>query len=97
MCCLFTSLFLLGPRVANIVWWILQPGRWDLAFSSWLWPVLGILFAPWTTMMYVIVAPAGVNGLDWLWVVLGVLADVAFWSGGAWGNRDRIPGSPSAA
>jgi hypothetical protein len=97
MCCLFTSLFLLGPRVANVVWWILQPGRWDAAFSTWLWPVLGILFAPWTTMMYVIVAPAGVVGFDWFWVVLGVLADIAFWTGGVWGNRDRIPGSSSAA
>ena len=97
MCCFFTSLFLLGPRVANVIWWILQPGRWDAAFSTWLWPVLGILFAPWTTMMYVIVAPAGVNGFDWFWVVLGVLADIAFWTGGAWGNRGRVSGSTAEA
>lgn len=97
MCCLFTSLFLLGPRVANVVWWILQPGRWDAAFSSWVWPVFGILFAPWTTMMYVIVAPAGVIGFDWFWVALGVIADVAFYTGGAWGNRGRIPGSSGEA
>ena len=95
MCCIFTALFLLGPRFANIIWWIAAPGRWDLAFSTWLWPVLGIVFAPWTTLMYVIVAPAGVTGLDWLWIGLAVFADIAFWSGGAWGNRDRMPGSAS--
>lgn len=96
MCCIFTSLLLLGPRFVNIIWWIAQPGRWDLAFSSWLWPVLGIVFAPWTTMMWVLVSPAGVNGIDWLWVGLAVVADVAFWSGGAWGNRGRAPGSSAA-
>ena len=96
MCCIFTFLLLLGPRFANVIWWIAQPARWDLAFSTWLWPVLGIVFAPWTTLMYVIVAPAGVNGLDWLWIALAVVADIGFWSGGAYGNRDRMPGSQTA-
>ena len=97
MCCLFTILFLLGPRAAGIVWWIAQPARWDAAFSTVLWPILGVIFAPWTTMMWVLVAPRGVNGIDWLWVVLAVLADVAFWSGGAWRNRGRMPGSSQPA
>jgi hypothetical protein len=96
MCCLFTSLFLLGPRFANVIWWILQPARWDHAFSTVLWPILGIIFAPWTTMMYVIVQPGGVTGLDWLWIALGIFADVVFWTGGAWGNRDRMPGTSPA-
>jgi hypothetical protein len=97
MCCFFTSLFLLGPRVAGIIWWAIQPERWDLAFSSWLWPMFGIVFVPWTTMSYVLVKPAGINGFDWVWIALGIFADVAFWTGGAWGNRDRIPGSSSEA
>jgi hypothetical protein len=96
MCCLFTILLLLGPRVVNIVWWIAEPTRWDLAFSTWLWPVLGIVFAPWTTMMWVLVSPAGVNGFDWFWVALAVLADVSFWTGGAWKNRGSIPGGSTA-
>jgi hypothetical protein len=97
MCCFFTSLFLLGPRVAGIIWWLIQPGRWDAAFSSWVWPVIGLVFAPWTTMAYVAVAVGGVNGWEWLVVILGVFADVAFWTGGAWGNRDRIPGTSATA
>ena len=44
-----------------------------------------------------IVSPGGVNGLDWLWVGLVIFVDVAFWGGGAWGNRDRVPGSSQSA
>jgi len=97
MCCLMTVLVLLGARAVDIVWWIAQPGRWDAAFSSWLWPVLGILIAPWTTMMWVLVSPGGVNGIDYLWVGLAVVVDIASWSGGAYGNRDRMPGSSQTA
>jgi hypothetical protein len=93
MCCLFTILLLLGPRFANIVWWIAQPTRWDVAFSTWIWPVLGIVFVPWTTMMYVLVAPGGVTGIDWLWIGLAIAVDVAFWTGGTWKNRGRMPSS----
>ena len=57
MCCLFSTLFLLGPRAAIIIWWIAQPVRWDAAFSSWLWPVIGFFIAPWTTLMWAGVAP----------------------------------------
>ncbi len=93
MCCLFTILLLLGARAVDIIWWIAQPTRWDLAFSSWIWPVLGIIFLPWTTMFYVIVSPGGVNGIDWLWVAVGVVIDIMFWGGGTYKNRDRVPGS----
>ena len=46
MFCFITSLFLLGPRAAIVIWWILQPARWDMAFSGWLWPVIGFFVAP---------------------------------------------------
>ena len=60
--------------------WIAQPGRWDAAFSSALWPILGFIIAPWTTMMYVGVAPGGVT-LDWLWIGLAVAVDIASLAG----------------
>ena len=94
MCCFFTILLLLGPRVADIIWWIADPNRWVgavSAFDSAIWPILGIIVLPWTTLMYVLVYPGGVTGLDWLWMILAVLADVATYSGGGYGNRDRIP------
>lgn len=93
MCCFITVMGLLGPRAAMLVWWIWQPGRWDLAFSTWIWPVVGFVFAPWTTMAYVLVAPSGVQSLDWIWIALGLFLDLSFWFGGAWGNRDRRSGS----
>lgn len=96
MCCAFLTLVLLGPRFFGAIWWLVQPLRWQEAFNNlfagnawWLWAILGIIFVPWTTIMFVIVAPAGVNGLDWLWIGLGLLADIASYSGGL--GRKRIP------
>jgi len=54
--------------------------------------LLGSIFLPWTTLMYVIVAPMGVIGFDWLWLGLAFIADLASYGGGGWGNRDRLRG-----
>ncbi len=88
MCCFFVVLLTLGPRVGGIIWWLFQPARWNLAFESALWPILGIIFLPWTTLFYMIVFPGGVIGIDWLWIVLGAVADVASYAGGGWRRRD---------
>jgi hypothetical protein len=92
MCCIFTTLLLLGPRAGILVWYLIQPGRWHATFDTWIWPLLGSLFLPWMTLMYVIVAPGGVGGFDWLWLGLALLADIATYSGGGYGNRDRLRG-----
>ena len=74
MCCFFTILVVLGPRVAGALWWLVQPVRWQAAFNnSWLWPVLGLIFLPWLTLMYVIVAPGGIVGFDWVWLGLALV------------------------
>ncbi len=90
MCCFFVILLFLGPRFAIPIWWLLQPARWNAAFQSFIWPLLGFIFAPWTTMMYVLVFPGGITGFDWFWLGLGVIADIAWWSGSA--ARRRAPG-----
>lgn len=95
MCCFFLSLVLLGPRIVGAFWWLFQPLRWEVAFRDWIvfwwiWPILGLIFLPWTTLMYVIVAPRGVTGFDWLWVGLMLLADISSYAGGA--GRKRLPG-----
>jgi hypothetical protein len=91
MCCFFTVLVFLGPRVAGAIWWLVQPRSWQAAFNgSWLWPVLGLIFIPWTTLMFVIVAPLGVTGFEWVWLGLGLVADIASYSGGGYGNRKRL-------
>lgn len=95
MCCFFTIMLLLGPRVAGIVWWIFDPTRWVgntalSAFDTFLWPVLGLVFLPWTTLMYLIVFPGGVTGFDWVWLGLMLAADIASYAGGGYGNRNQL-------
>lgn len=91
MCCFFTSLMLLGPRFGILVWWLLNPIRWELAFQSFIWPFLGFLFLPWTTLMYVGVGMNGLTGFDWVWMGMAVLADIGMYAGGGYGNKDRLP------
>jgi hypothetical protein len=92
MCCAAATLLLLGPRAFIIIWWIYNPGRWDRAFSTALWPILGFIFLPWTTLMYVAVERGGVTGADWFFIALGVLADISMWASSGYSNRSRIPG-----
>ena len=96
MCCLFTILIFLGPRVADVTWWLVQPNRWDAAFGSIIWPILGIIFVPWTTLMYVLVSPGGLNLLDWIFLGLALFSDIAMHGGGTYFNRDSVPGMSSA-
>ena len=72
MCCFVLLLVALGPRFAIIAMWLFG-NRVDLAFDSWLWPLLGLLVAPWTTLMYLLTwsAVGGVSGGDWILVGLG--------------------------
>jgi hypothetical protein len=93
MCCIASVLLILGPRFGIILWYFSNPGRWDRIFDGWIWPFLGFLFLPWTTLMYVAVGLGGVDGVDWLWIVLAVLADIASYAGGGYGNRGRVPPS----
>jgi hypothetical protein len=92
MCCLAASLVILGPRFGILLWWLLEPARWSLAFDTFLWPLLGFLFVPWTTIMYVLAFPGGIDGFDWVWLGFGLLADVFSYAGGGYSNRGRFTG-----
>jgi hypothetical protein len=89
MCCLALTAGLIGPRIAAVLWWIFDPTRWDLAFSSWFWPVLGIIFLPWTTLAYVLMwsVVGGVEGWEWIVVALGFAVDIATYSARAAKSR----------
>lgn len=93
MCCFLTALVLFGPRLAILVWWLIAPARMNLAFDErWVLVILAWLFIPWTVLMYLIIFPGGIVGFDWVLLILGIIADVASYSGGFWGNRNAIPG-----
>ena len=93
MCCIFTLLVFLGPRLGLLLWSLIDPLRFGIVFPVFIWPFLGLIFFPWTTLMYVLVwTPVGIVGFNWVWIALAFLADLAMYGGGAYGNRDRIPG-----
>ena len=88
MCCFFATLWFLGPRFAFLIFWLIPWGRLKItaAFSTWFWPLLGLIFLPWTMLMYVLVYP--IIGFDWLWLGLAVVADISAYVAGAARRRD---------
>jgi len=88
MCCLVLTAGFIGPRIALLIWWIFGD-KVDVAFDSWVWPLLGLLFLPWTTLGYLLVwSPiGGVEGGEWIVVALGFLLDVFSYSGRAAQSR----------
>jgi hypothetical protein len=76
---------LFSSRLALALTWIFTP--WvDRAFGSVIWPILGIIFLPWTTLLYVILwntGGRGVTGWEWIFVILGFFADAASAGGSA--------------
>ena len=93
MCCFFAALLFFGPRLGFLVWWLLATVRVSAALSNfnlpWLVGILGLIFAPWTILMYTIVFP--LNGFDWIWLGLGIGADIVSYTGG-YHNRQQVPG-----
>jgi hypothetical protein len=90
MCCFFTALVFFGPRLGVLVWWLFQPVRFSATFNTFIWPLLGLIFAPWTLLFYIIIAPGGIVGFDWVWLGLGVLFDVMSYGGGGYSNKERF-------
>ncbi len=88
MGCLFVLLAGVFPRLALLIVWIARPAMVNAAFSSWIWPLLGLLFLPFATLMYVILWTAGgLSGWDWFWVVLAGLLDLGHWGSSAASRR----------
>jgi hypothetical protein len=99
MGCLFALFAGAFPRLGVLFIWLARPEMFSAAFGgSWLWPLLGILFLPFTTLMYVILwSPAvGIVGFDWFWLFLAVLIDLGGIFGSGYSNRDRMPGYAAA-
>lgn len=92
--CLLAFGLAVAPRAVLILAWIFSD-RWPIVWGGdFLWPLLGILFVPYTTVMYMLVwDPAGFAGTDWLWIGLGLFLDVAHWGQTA-ANRKQVPGYP---
>jgi hypothetical protein len=77
MGCLFALIAVLSPRLGLLLLWLFT-SYVDLAFAGWFLPLLGLLFAPWTTLLYVLVdvAPGPIHVAGWILVVIGVFLDM---------------------
>ena len=87
-------LIALFARLVLLVVWVSTPLVNRAFHGGWLLPLLGILFLPITTLVYVLVyyISGGVTGWGWLWVVLALLLDLGAHGSGAYTNRHRLPG-----
>ena len=69
----------------------------DAAFDTWFWPLVGLIFLPFTTLMYVILwRSGGLDTWDWLWVAVAALFDIGHW-GASYTQRRQVPGYPGKA
>jgi hypothetical protein len=90
MCCFLASLVFVGPRLAFIIYLLFPYGQMKaaMAFHTLIWPLLGWVFLPWTTLMYMVVYP--VYGWSWFLVGLGLVADIATYAAAA-SQRQDVP------
>jgi hypothetical protein len=91
MGCLLVLLAAFAPRLIVIFAWIARPTYFDAVFDTWILPLLGLIFLPFTTLMWLFLGapPEEVQGLDWLWVGLAVLLDLTHY-GSTYGQRGTI-------
>jgi len=92
MCCAITVFILFGPRLALVVWWIVNSALFSSAFNTWIWPLLFALFAPFTMIFFMIswyLSP-GISGFDWLLIAVGIALDISSHTGAGYRYRDRF-------
>jgi hypothetical protein len=90
--CLLAMGAAVAPRLVLVFMWIFGP-RVNAAFNSFVVPLLGLIFLPYTTIMYVLVWSPGIGlaGWDWIWVLMGVALDIMKW-GQIYNKRKEVPG-----
>ncbi len=95
--CLLAMGAAFAPRLVLAFMWIVGD-RVNAAFDTFIVPLLGLIFLPYTTIMYVLAwSPGlGVAGWDWMWVFLGVVLDIMKW-GQIVNKRKEVPGYPAGA
>ena len=90
MPCLIAIIALLVPRVLMVFIWLLTDwfGR---AFETVIWPLLGFIFMPYTTLAYMaaILSRGSVSGGWLILLIVAVVVDVANWGGGSKGLRRK--------
>lgn len=100
-CCLGVLLLGGAPRIALLLWWFTDPARvdgvfrhWSTTFGTitaplWIWPLVGLLLLPWTTVAYVFVSPGGISTLEWVVLAIALLLDLSTHGGSGRAYRQR--------
>ena len=89
-CCLLAALVMAMPRLAVVVLWM--TGYLGSAYQTFLWPLLGFIFMPWTTAAYAIAinewhGQLTLGGI--VIIVIGVFLDMGSHGGAERARRQR--------
>lgn len=90
MPCLIVLLAAFFPRLAIVLIWLFSDWL-DSAYDTAIWPILGFIFMPFTTLAYALAinAHGSVQGLYLVIVVIAVLLDLSSVGGGYRVRRRR--------
>ena len=93
MPCLLGCLSLLFPRLVILLLAIFSTAM-SRSFDHWLWPVLGFLFMPYTTLAVVLAMTqnGSIDGVYLVVVIVAVLADIGSFGGSGKAYRRRWTG-----
>ena len=100
MSCLITIILVFFSRIVMVFWWFTDREVFTLAFKNWtlpvtlpipewIWPLLGFIFLPITTMAYLFLFPGGIIGYEWILLGIAFLIDMTG-HGGSYRHRHRV-------
>ncbi len=91
MGCLLVLLAAFAPRLIVVFAWIARPAYFDAVFDTWIFPLLGLIFLPFATLMWLFLGapPEEIQGFDWFWIVLAVFLDLSHY-GSTYSQRGTI-------
>jgi len=92
MPCLVALLALIAPRIV-IILLVIFSNYLGAAYNTILWPVLGFIFAPYTTLAYALAMNSNngsVSGIYLVILVLAVLADLGSLGGAGATRQNRV-------
>jgi hypothetical protein len=95
MGCLLAIMSAFAPRFVFLVIWIARPAYVNSVFDTFIFPLLGLIFLPFTTLMYVLLAapPFGLTFWDWVWLAIAVVLDLSHY-GGVYAQRGQTRAAP---
>lgn len=96
-CCLIAVAGSMVPRLTIVFLWIFT-NLVGAAFSGFILPLLGTIFLPFTTLVYVLSYWIADGDIAWGWVFIfmALFFDIGTYGSGGWRGRDvAIPGMGS--